>query len=330
MEQLVADENGDYRIDRFSSDDLPERDRVAFTREVYGRAIVKHDIEPHPDSPFYWRSLLRRLPGLGVALTICSGVHTERTLSQIDSDDLVINITVSGKRIVRQYGREAVVSPGEAGLTRSRDIASCDCEPNSHLINLRIPMNALSPLITDLDQLLVRTIPAETEGLAMLIRYIETMQRGEAADTLAGAQARSLAVAHVYDLVALVLGGTNDAGNEAVRGSPAARIRAIKTDIVSSADLHAITVEAIAARHGVSVRYVQKLFEAEGLTFSRFVLAQRLARVHRMLTDSRFATHTISSIAFACGFSDLSYFNRVFRQQYDATPSELRAGISKG
>ena len=96
--RLVGPGNDDYRIDRFSSDDLPERDRLAFTREVYGRVIVKHDIEPHPDSPFYWRSALRRLPGLGIASTICSGVHTERTPSQIDSDDLVINITVAGKR----------------------------------------------------------------------------------------------------------------------------------------------------------------------------------------------------------------------------------------
>jgi AraC-like DNA-binding protein len=86
-----------------------------------------------------------------------------------------------------------------------------------------------------------------------------------------------------------------------------------------------VTIEAIAARHRVSVRYVQKLFEAEALTFSRFVLAQRLARVHRMLSDPRFAGRTISSIAFACGFGDLSYFNRVFRRQYGVTPSDLRA-----
>jgi AraC-like DNA-binding protein len=325
--RLVGFENNDYRIDRFSSDDLPERDRVAFTREVYGRVIVKHDIEPHPGSRFYWRSALRRLPGLGVASTICSGVHTERTPSQIDSDDLVINITVAGKRIVRQHGREAVVGPEQAALTRSRDVASCDCEPNSHLINLRIPVPALAPPITDLDRLLVRTIPAETEGLAMLTRYIEAMQREDSIDTLAGAQARGLAIAHVYDLIALILGAMHDAGSSALRRSTAARIRAIKADIIASSDLRAMTVEAVAARHHVSVRYVQKLFEAEGLTFSRFVLAQRLIRVHRMLTDPRFAAHTISSIAFSCGFGDLSYFNRAFRQQYGATPSDLRATV---
>jgi len=32
----------------------------------------------------------------------------------------------------------------------------------------------------------------------------------------------------------------------------------------------------------------------------------------------------ISDIAYDAGFGDLSYFNRVFRRRYDATPSEIR------
>ncbi|MFC4844519.1 helix-turn-helix domain-containing protein [Bradyrhizobium sp. GCM10023182] len=31
-------------------------------------------------------------------------------------------------------------------------------------------------------------------------------------------------------------------------------------------------------------------------------------------------------IAFECGYGDLSYFNRSFRQRYGATPSDIRAG----
>jgi AraC-like DNA-binding protein len=66
------------------------------------------------------------------------------------------------------------------------------------------------------------------------------------------------------------------------------------------------------------------LFEAEGVTFSEFVLSRRLTRAHRMLSDSRHAHLTISALAFECGFGDLSYFNRVFRRLYGATPSDVR------
>jgi AraC-like DNA-binding protein len=41
------------------------------------------------------------------------------------------------------------------------------------------------------------------------------------------------------------------------------------------------------------------------------------------------AALTISSIAFESGFGDLSYFNRAFRRQYGAAPSEIRSAVGK-
>jgi AraC-like DNA-binding protein len=70
---------------------------------------------------------------------------------------------------------------------------------------------------------------------------------------------------------------------------------------------------------------VQLLFEREGLTFSQFLLDQRLARAHRMLLDPRFAGRTVSAIAYASGFGDLSHFNRAFRRRYGETASDVRA-----
>ncbi|HLH91306.1 MAG TPA: AraC family transcriptional regulator [Xanthobacteraceae bacterium] len=318
------------RIDRFASDDVPERERVAFVREVYGQ-VVKHDIEPRPGSAFYWRSTLCILPGLALAATDCSAVHTRRTAAQIDSDALIINVTVAGRRIVRQRGREAICAPGEAALTRSREIASCDCVPGSKLLNLRIPLEALGSRLGDLDPLLARTIPADTGALVLLIRYAEMMQRQEMTAAFASAQASGLAVAHVYDLVALMLGRPLAAdGPEPPVGTAAARLAAIKSDILRCAHEQDLSAATIAARHGVSARYVRKLFEREHQTFSAFVLAQRLERVHRMLTSLDHAGRPISDIAFACGFGDLSYFNRAFRRQFGATPSLVRAAARHG
>jgi AraC-like DNA-binding protein len=86
-----------------------------------------------------------------------------------------------------------------------------------------------------------------------------------------------------------------------------------------------LTVAAIGARHGCTPRHVQRLFEAEGTTFTEYLLEQRLARVHRMLTDPRRALDKISTLAFDAGFPHLSYFNRAFRRRYGVAPSDLRA-----
>jgi AraC-like DNA-binding protein len=321
-------EAGDFRVHRFSSDDVPERDRLAFVRDVYGRTIVKHDIEPRPDSPFRWQSVLRTSPGLGLASTNCSDVRTERTHAQIDSDDLVLNITMAGKRIVRQFGREAVVGVGEIAVTRSLDVASCDCYPDSRLLNIRVPVNVLRPMLADLDAVIARVIPAHIESLPLLLKYAEILQT---TDALKRADTRHLFVTHMHDLVALSLGVTRAAAHIAnERGVPAARLSAMRADITRNIERGDLTIDVIARRHRVTPRYVSMLFNKDGLTFSQFVLHERLSRVYRALIDPRIAVRSISDIAFATGFGDLSYFNRTFRRRYSASPSEVRQGAKRG
>ena len=81
---------------------------------------------------------------------------------------------------------------------------------------------------------------------------------------------------------------------------------------------------AVAARHGITPRYLHRLFERAGLTCSQFVLQERLARARRMLRDPCFAHLGVSTIAYEVGFADLSYFNRTFRRRYGMTPREAR------
>jgi AraC-like DNA-binding protein len=48
-------------------------------------------------------------------------------------------------------------------------------------------------------------------------------------------------------------------------------------------------------------------------------------RARQLLGDPRCGHLTVSDIAYECGFSDLSYFNRAFRRRFEATPSDIRA-----
>ena len=167
----------------------------------------------------------------------------------------------------------------------------------------------------------MRLIPS-TAPLKLLAGYVRAV--GDSA-LLASPELRHVVVSHIHDLIALSLGATRDAAAVAQRrGVRAARLQAIKTDIAASLGDCDLKLTAVAARQRVTPRYIHKLFATEGTTFSEFVLGQRLARAHRLLTDPRFAKRAVSSIAFDVGFGDLSYFNRSFRRRYDATPSEVR------
>jgi AraC-like DNA-binding protein len=87
-----------------------------------------------------------------------------------------------------------------------------------------------------------------------------------------------------------------------------------------------LSSEIVAGRHGISARYVRKLFEQDGTSFTHFLLAERLTRVSRLLRDPRHAHQTIAQVAHGSGFNDISYFNRVFRRHFGATPSDFREG----
>jgi AraC-like DNA-binding protein len=66
------------------------------------------------------------------------------------------------------------------------------------------------------------------------------------------------------------------------------------------------------------------LFEREGSTFSSFKLEHQLACARRMLRNPQYGGRTIGDIALAAGFGDLSYFHRVFRRRFGATPADMR------
>ena len=136
-----------------------------------------------------------------------------------------------------------------------------------------------------------------------------------------------LTVAHIHDLMAHDARSRSAiaASADEERGVRAARLRVIKQDVVGNLEYGDVSAAAVAARHRISPRYLRKLFESEGVTFTEYVLDQRLALAHRLLSDPRRASEKIASVAFAAGFGDVSYFYRAFRRRYDLLPSDVRA-----
>ncbi|HZT27052.1 MAG TPA: AraC family transcriptional regulator [Pseudolabrys sp.] len=318
------DTAADSRILHFASGTLPARDGIALWREVYGRTILRLDIEPLPDTRFEADIRLRMLPGLRLlAGTIC-GVRDARTRALIadGNDDFGLALNWSGRSVVSQCGRQATLGDGDAVLLSCGHLGTVERPLPSRYIGIRIPRNVLTRLVPNADALLGQPLPRSSGILRMLHDYVGSMLDES---TLAPAELQHLAVNHIYDLVAIALGGTRDATAVAEgRGLRAARLRAIKADIARNLRGR-LALEALAARHQVTPRYVQRLFESEGTSFTSYVLGQRLNQAHRLLTDPRLADRAISVIAFEVGFGDLSYFNRAFRRQFGATPSEVRA-----
>lgn len=72
---------------------------------------------------------------------------------------------------------------------------------------------------------------------------------------------------------------------------------------------------------GLSERYVNELLFEAGASFTTRLTELRLRKAAELLVHRE---GRISDIAFACGFNDLSYFNRCFRRRFGLTPTAAR------
>jgi AraC-like DNA-binding protein len=190
------------------------------------------------------------------------------------------------------------------------------------MLVLRFPMPQIAPRLTNVRDCTLRRIPRGTPALRLLTDYADITEQEQ---TGAKYDLQEVIVSHFYDLIAVAVGATRDA-TEMARGHGLrmARLGAIKRDIAGHLDETDFSIGALAVRHGCTPRFIQRLFEHEGTSFTDYLLAQRLARAHRLLTDPRRTGEKITTIALDAGFGDLSYFNRAFRRRYGDTPSSIR------
>jgi AraC-like DNA-binding protein len=128
----------------------------------------------------------------------------------------------------------------------------------------------------------------------------------------------------LLELSAQVLDAGGAANADAAQGRRAALLAVLRADLVRHCADPAMSVSALAQRHRISIRLVQQLFEEAGTTFTAELQQRRLDLVQRALRDPLRRQQKIATIAFDAGFSDLAAFNRLFRRQLGATPTELR------
>jgi AraC-like DNA-binding protein len=86
-----------------------------------------------------------------------------------------------------------------------------------------------------------------------------------------------------------------------------------------------LTRDALADLSHVSPSEFSRTFRREqGTTFKHFLLQYRIAKARDFLAEPQM---TISRAAYAAGFSDASYFSRVFRQLAGVTASEYQRRV---
>ena len=320
-----------YSVARFSSRALPEQGRGQSIEELHERGLLGFKFTPHGKASPHVEFVNRSTPRLRILTGTYAGVRREAVSSkpgQQGGDHLYLCLTLAGTSLLSRRAREIILSGGDAVLMAAEEPPWTLSSPSPvRIAGIRLQRSALAPLVPNLDDAVMRRIPADVDGLRLLIKYLQVTADDAA---LAAPASQRLIINHFYDLIALTLGATRDRNALAESTSVGAvRLAAIKADIVANLHESDLNTTMIASRNRVTVRYLHKLFQKEGITCSEFVLGQRLIRAHGILSNPLHSHRAIGAIAFDLGFNDVSYFNRVFRRRYNATPSDVRNDVER-
>lgn len=304
----------------FSTRNLPQRSRRRALHELSEQGLLPvvplADCAPRVDLVKWW------LPGAAVLSGTFAGVRQNSGPASGGPDEVFFGINAAGCSLALQRKQEIAIGTGDAVVIDPDGGAFSVLRPEPcRLIGARIPRRALSPDAAGGPPL--RLIPAQTAALQLLTRYLRSVVSGPVPSSV---QLTDAVVTHLHELMALSLSAAEPGAlPDRYPGVRAARLAAIKADIGRHLTDSSLGVAALAARHGITPRYLHMLFEDDAMTYSQYVLDQRLALAYRRLRSPRFAARTVSSIAYDAGFGDLSYFNRTFRRRYRITPSGARA-----
>jgi AraC-like DNA-binding protein len=309
---------------RWSTEMLPERARLSDFREEFARQNLALDVIDHSGGRPRIEVTYLPLGAVGVCSLAASPAEFIRHNHHLKNcrDQFGLNIVEAGPVQVANAGQERVYAAGSACLTdRGRPLRVFG--PHGGSVRYVImPAAALRSLVAhpeDLSGRPVRPGPA----LRLLDGYLRTLAFLE--EPLSSELACAIGV-HLLDLVAATLGPTAEAANIVMeRGVKAARLQAILAEVARRFNDPNFDLDNVAGALGMSRRYVQKLLEGTGKSFTEHLAGYRLERAFAMLTDPRHLNLAIIEIAFAVGFGDVSHFNRMFHRRFGETPSGVRA-----
>ncbi|MCP3463025.1 helix-turn-helix transcriptional regulator [Bradyrhizobium sp. CCGUVB23] len=301
---------------------LSERQRFIRFAELFEHFSNTGELDPAFDVPF--RAAMNSIHIGTTMLGRCDGsfVTVRREKRQVieTGDDRFCLVRNTGDRAsyVRHRGREITLRPGSMVLLKlDEPFFAADGANHKRFTNVHLPVATLRAMVADVDELVGQEL-APGGALSLAMDYSDLLLRHPVAVDEAG----MAIAAHLLDLAALGLGARADIASAASRrGLRAVRLQAALAILQARFQEPDFSAQKLAAAAGLSERYVNELLFEAGASFTTRLNELRLRKAADLLARSE---GRISDIAFACGFNDLSYFNRCFRRRFGLTPTAAR------
>jgi AraC-like DNA-binding protein len=322
---VTVEENASQAgVPAFSYAGAPNGQGYEAWREEFCRRFCQLDVEPSAAERIQCTVEVTRVGALSFGAAHGSSGSFLRTRSLLSDgcDDLVLVTAAEGDVLTVQRGLTVELCQAQMCLMSLDDIAECGLSDGGRFTALRIPRRELVGICREAEDKLSKPLAGSPRLRGIVAGYFALCaETGPSLDAIV----QHTMARHMTELVALLLRAEANEAPPALRdGYGGARLQLLQAQVLKRLDDVELTILSVARQSGLTPKQVQRLFATTGLTFSEFVLEQRLLLAHRLLSGTGGPGEKIATIAHEAGFGDLSYFNRSFRKRFGMTPSEWR------
>jgi AraC-like DNA-binding protein len=295
--------------------------KVDFWNDLTSSVFTPLTIEPNDSDIFEARLTKADIAGMAVSRIWSAGSsvqHSRRHVALAQGEPCyLLHLQIGGTSVNEQAGRSIVMRPGDLTIVDSSRPYSLVFGAHTRFVVCRVAAARLNQFIGGAEDLVSTLIDGSLPATRLLRQMLVGISREcQRTSSMEWAAQSDTVVLSMLTLAARSIAAETCIPPDSHHLLP--RAIGIIDDRVCDPDLG---IGMLASELGVSERYVQRVFGAQGTTPTEFIMRRRIGKAVELLkaTDLR-----ITDVAMETGFGDLTNFGRSFRRIMGSTPSQFR------
>lgn len=247
----------------------------------------------------------------------CAGARPERLARASREEFAAFQLVVAGRELIELNGTTIELGKGDLLVWDSTRAMRFEVTKKLSKVSLMMPLDQLRRWLPEDWRGVSGKLPRDSASYLLLRSYMTALAKPDLRDT------EFCGTAMLDAGLAMLAGGARsplDSDNSLAEG----QLRRIKDFIRANLRDPELSLAHIAAQHGISLRYLHRLFGQSRQTAAAWILDARLNACRNDLLNPAMAKKAISDIAYQWGFNSAAHFSRSYRARFGESASETR------